>query len=75
MILQNMSLTAVEEGLGHCDIYGATRALVQDKNLLARLQLPEGFTPTGSLALGRTTETYTDREIPETHKFELNRID
>ncbi len=75
MILQNMSLTAVEEGLGHCDIYGATRALVQDKNLLARLNLPEGFTPTGSLLLGKTDEKYTDREIPDAHKFKMNRID
>lgn len=73
-ILQNMSLAAVEQGVGHCDIYGAIAALAQDKELLAKLQLPEGFTPLGALDLGKTDETYSRREIPDAHRFSLNEI-
>ena len=74
MVIQNMSLAAVEEGVGHCDIYGATYALSQDPDLVARLHLPEGFAPTGSIILGQTDARYTDREIPEKHKFSCNTI-
>lgn len=74
MVIQNMSLAAVEEGIGHCDIYGAIRALVQNEELVSQLQLPEGFLPTGAIALGQTEESYTEREIPEKHKFTMNVI-
>lgn len=75
IILQNMSLEAVELGIGHCDIYGATDALTENKELLKKLNLPEGFTPLGSIILGKTQEQYTKREIPDSHKFAENRID
>lgn len=75
IILQNMALAAVDEGVGHCDIYGATAALVQNKDLLAKLKVPAGFTPLGSLAVGRTDETYTAREVPAEHKFAMNTIE
>lgn len=73
-ILQNMSLAAVEEGIGHCDIYGAIAALSQDKVLLGKLNIPDGFTPLGALAVGKTTEVYTKREIPAGHKYGINEI-
>lgn len=75
IIIQNMSLAAVDEGVGHCDIYGATVALTQNKDLLAKLNLPEGFTPLGSIALGRSSEAYEKREIPAAHKYGMNQID
>ena len=75
MIIENMSLAAVEEGVGHCDIYGATYALSQDPAIVAKLNLPEGFTPTGSIILGQTEAEYSDREIPEKHKFSCNTVD
>lgn len=75
MIIENMSLAAVEEGVGHCDIYGATYALSQDPAIVAKLNLPEGFTPTGSIILGLTEAEYSDREIPEKHKFSCNTVD
>ena len=74
-ILQNMALSAVEEGVGQCDIYGAVAALSQNKKLLKRLGLPEGFTPLGGLILGQTAESYSEREIPEAHRFVTNEID
>lgn len=73
-ILENMSLAAVEEGVGSCFIYGAIAALSQDSELVAALGLPEGFKPLGSLALGKTDDTYSPREIPEAHHFSQNVI-
>jgi len=71
-IIQNMSLAAVEQDLGSCYIYGAIRALVQDPALLSELELPEGFTPLGSIILGQTEERYAPREIPAEHRFAQN---
>ena len=73
-VLQNMSLAAVEEGAGQCIIYGAVAALQQNKELLSKLDLPDGFTPLGALAVGKTNESYTSRQIPETHIFAKNEI-
>ena len=72
IIIQNMSLAAVEEGIGHCDIYGAIRALVKNDELVAKLNIPEGFVPTGSIILGMSDDAYTDREIPADHKYSMN---
>lgn len=74
IIIQNMSLAAVEEGVGHCDIYGATAALAQKPELVAKLGLPEGFVPLGSIELGKTDETYTKRTIPDSHRYSMNTI-
>lgn len=74
MIIQNMSLAAVELGLGHCDIYGCTAALSKNEELVKKLSLPEGFRPIASFILGPTEEVYADREIPEEHKYSMNRI-
>ena len=73
-VLQNMSLAAVEEGVGQCIIYGAVAALGQNKDLLAKLNLPDGFTPLGALAVGKSDESYTKRKIPESHIFAKNEI-
>lgn len=73
-VLQNMSLAAVEEGAGQCIIYGAVAALQQNKELLSKLDLPDGFTPLGALAVGKTNESYISRKIPETHIFAKNEI-
>ena len=63
-IVQNMSLAAVELGVGSVHIWGAIRGLVQDEALVAKLGLPEGFTPCCGIALGVTEETYAPREVP-----------
>lgn len=74
-ILQNMALAAVDEGLGQCDIYGAIAALVQDPALLAKLNLPEGFTPLGGIVLGRSSELYWKRDVLAAHHYTANEID
>lgn len=64
MIVHNMCLEAIDLGLGSCAIYGATNALAQNKELTARLNLPEGFVPTGSAIIGLTDDKFEEREVP-----------
>lgn len=66
IINHNMSLKAVELGIGHCDIWGAIMAMnANHPEIIAELGLPEGFKPLSSLILGVTEEVYAEREIPE----------
>lgn len=69
IIAHDMSLAAVDEGVGVCHIWGCIMALQANKELISKLGIPEGFTPACAVAIGKTIETYTEREIPE------NRID
>lgn len=64
IVVQNMALAATELGLGACHIWGAVRAINVTPTLLAKLNLPEGFSPCCAIALGHTDETYTLRDIP-----------
>ncbi len=64
MIVHNMAMAAIDAGLGSVDIYGAVAALNQNPDLLAKLNIPEGFIPVGATAFGETTDTLTEREIP-----------
>lgn len=64
MIVHNMCLAAIDAGLGSCAIYGCTAALSQNEELTARLNLLEGFVPTGSVIIGHTEEELAEREIP-----------
>lgn len=64
IVVQNMALAACELGLGVCHIWGAVRAINATPDLLAALNLPEGFTPCCAAALGATDQTYTLRDIP-----------
>lgn len=73
-ILQNMGLAAVEEGVGQCVIYGAIRLLNQNPELIAKLNLPEGYTALGGIELGLSNESYNKREIPAGHKYSMNEI-
>lgn len=64
IVVENMSLEAVELGIGTCHIWGAVRAINKDPNLVAELGLPEGFSPCCGVILGASTETYAEREVP-----------
>lgn len=75
IIIQNMALAATDEGVGSCDIYGAVAALNENAELLKKLQLPDGFVPFGAIVLGKTNESYSDREVPDSHRFAANTID
>lgn len=65
IVAQNMSLAAVDEGVGVCHIWGCIMALSANKELSDKLGIPEGFTPSCAIALGKTDEVYTAREIPQ----------
>lgn len=65
IIAHDMSLAAVNEGIGTCHIWACVMALGANPALTQKLGIPEGFTPTCAVALGETTESYTKREIPE----------
>lgn len=73
IIAQDMSLAAVDEGVGVCHIWGCIMALQSNPSLIQKLGIPEGFTPACALAIGVTTETYETREIPE-NRININEI-
>lgn len=64
-IVENMALAATDMELGSVCIWGAMIGLKSNESLLAKLQLPEGFSVVGALAVGVTEEIFTEREIPE----------
>ena len=64
-IVENMALAAVDMGLGTCHIWGAIRVLNESPELLAKLDMPEGFTPCCAGIFGKSDDKYEIREIPE----------
>lgn len=65
IMVHNMVLAAVELGVGACYIWGATAAMTRIPELLAKLNLPEGFIPCCAVSIGKTECNYDNREIPE----------
>lgn len=65
IIVQNMALAATELNLGCCHIWGGVMAINSNPDVLASLQIPEGFTPCCGLAIGHSDETYSVRDIPQ----------
>ena len=63
-IVENMALEAVELGVGACHIWGAVMAIAENKELVAKFSLPEGFSPVCAIAVGETEEKYEEKEIP-----------
>lgn len=51
-IIENMMLAATDLGLGSVYLMGAIAALKTDSNLVAKLELPDGFVPIAAMALG-----------------------
>ena len=74
IVAHNMALGAVELNLGSCYIWGAIIALAQNKSLVAKLNLEEGFIPCCGIILGHTTEKYTPRILPK-NRIQTNVID
>lgn len=65
MIVHNMALTAVELGVGACCIWGAIAALKSSPETVTKLCLPVGYEPCCALALGKTDEKYTLRDLSD----------
>lgn len=63
IVVQNMAIGATELGVGACHIWGAVRMLTDQ--LIAELNLAEGFVPCCAIALGQTDEKYTLREVAD----------
>ena len=61
-IAENISLAAVELGLGTCHIWGAVRVLNKSPELLAKLALPEGMVPCCAVIVGKSGEKYEPRD-------------
>lgn len=60
--IENMALEAVDLDLGTVHIWGAIRALNSSPELIAKLGLPEGYTPASAIIFGKTEETYSVRD-------------
>lgn len=73
IVAHDMILSAVNEGVGACHIWGCMIALASNPELVKEIGIPEGFTPSCSVALGKTDDTYSSREIPE-NRIETNYI-
>lgn len=61
----NIALAAASLNIGSCYIWGAIAALSNNPEIVGLLNLPEGFIPCCSVILGKTTEEYAEKEIPE----------
>lgn len=59
-MVENMSLEAVELGLGHVYIYGVLRVLENDPSFIKTLGIPDGFRPISSIILGYEKEPTTE---------------
>lgn len=74
-MVENMLLAATELGLGSLYVQGAVRAMrgtAQEAKLRALLNLPEGFTPVGSAAVGYCSEQLSPRTAP---KNDVTKVD
>lgn len=60
----NISLAATSLNIGSCYIWGATAAISHNNDILSKLNLPEGFVPCCGVILGKTTEIFDEKEIP-----------
>ena len=51
-VVEMMSLMATDLGLGNIYLYGVTKNLQDDSEMLKKLNIPENFTPLAALAVG-----------------------
>lgn len=69
-INENMALAATNIGIGSVYLWGILSAFNADKELLKALNLPDGFIPVSSIALGYPTEPLTiEKELKQTIKI------
>lgn len=61
-IMENMLLTATDLGLGSVYLMGAIAALNATPELVARLDLPEGFVPIAAAAIGHPAQSAALRQ-------------
>jgi nitroreductase len=71
--VENMLLAATDLGLGSVYILGMLQAFQTDPELLRALQLPEGYAPVASAAIGYATEPL-DQERQRSKTIAIARI-
>ncbi len=71
-IVENMALAATDLGLGNVYIFGSVNALNLHAELVAKLNLPEGFVPVSALAVGKAATPMKARVF--TKKIETDYI-
>ena len=69
-VLENMLIAATSLGIDNIIHGGAAMAISQNANMLARLNLPEGFKPVLCASFGYAAEKGTAKE----HQITVNRI-
>ncbi len=74
MIAHNVALAAEALELGACYLYGLNTAVALNEELLAALQLPDGFDLYGAVGIGVTNEELGGRTVAE-DRITMNRID
>lgn len=69
-VLENMAIAATDMGIDNIIWGGASAVIAQNSTLRAKLQIPEGYTPTLAASFGYATEAQT----PHKHSISVNRI-
>lgn len=68
-----MAHEVVECEVGACYIWSCMIALCQNKELINKLKISDGFVPSCAIALDISNESYSTREIPQNRIF-INHI-
>lgn len=71
-IMENMMLAAANEGLGSVYLLAATEALCENPDMVAELNLPEGFTPVAMLGLGYPSQEGQEKQVE--CRIEVNEV-
>jgi len=71
-IMENMMLAATEEGLGSVFLLAATEALRESTDIMAKLNIPEGYIPVGALGVGYPAAELKAKE--KELKFAVNTV-
>lgn len=63
IVVHNMAICATELGVGACHIWSAPRALRSLDGLKEEMGIPVDLIPCCAIALGKTKDVYSEREI------------
>lgn len=72
-VIENMAVAATALGVGSVYLWSVVRIINANPNLLAKLNLPQGFVPVSMLALGYATTPLTQHTQPR-HIVEVDYI-
>lgn len=73
-VIENMLLSATEQGLGSCYLWGVAGIINESPEILATLGIPDGFRAVSGMILGYADETKDKTKTLSTEKIEINYI-